>query len=449
VSALKRWDIFCKIVDNFGDIGVCWRLARQLQLEHGLQIRLWIDDLEAAQKIIPSLNIAENSQVCDEITILKLSAEADYSQAAEVAIEAFACELPPVYLAAMVRQQSKWVNLEYLSAEKWVDDFHAKPSPQPNGLTRYFYFPGFTEVTGGLIREAHIAAQLQSHNNPRPQAGEGARLRGRGAVYGNLDAAPLSNLSPASGREAIKADELETSIPVRPSHFSSQFTGLENWGRPLRSELVEGQEALKVSLFCYQNAPINDLFTALQTNTPRHLPSNSVDEFDSPCSHAVSVYVPESSILPQIADYFEVETIKVGDYFTRDNLHVHILPFLSQAEYDALLRDCDLNFVRGEDSWIRAIWAGKPFIWQPYFQDENTHIKKLDAFLDVFYADLNAKEMVCEAYRYWSAGQTPKHVLHAYLEHLPAISSYTLQQSQQLANQQDLASKLVIFCNKI
>jgi hypothetical protein len=84
VSALKRWDIFCKIVDNFGDIGVCWRLARQLQLEHGLQIRLWIDDLEAAQKIIPSLNIAENSQVCDEITILKLSAEADYSQAAEV-----------------------------------------------------------------------------------------------------------------------------------------------------------------------------------------------------------------------------------------------------------------------------------------------------------------------------------------------------------------------------
>ena len=152
----KRWDIFCKVVDNFGDIGVCWRLARQLHVEHGLQIRLWIDDLEAAQAIIPSLNVVENSQVCEEITILKWNAEADFSQAAEVVIEAFACELPSKYLAAMARQQSKWVNLEYLSAETWVADFHAKPSPQTNGLTRYFYFPGFTEATGGLIRERNV-----------------------------------------------------------------------------------------------------------------------------------------------------------------------------------------------------------------------------------------------------------------------------------------------------
>ena len=64
---------FCKIVDNFGDIGVCWRLARQLQIEHGLHIRLWIDDLEAAQKIVPNLNPAEKNQVCEEIMILKMA----------------------------------------------------------------------------------------------------------------------------------------------------------------------------------------------------------------------------------------------------------------------------------------------------------------------------------------------------------------------------------------
>ena len=362
---LKRWDIFCKIVDNFGDIGVCWRLARQLQIEHGLQIRLWIDDLDAAQKIISSLNISEKSQVCEEITISKWPSlnegEADFSQVAEVVIEAFACELPPAYLAAMVRQQSKWLNLEYLSAETWVEDFHAKASPQTNGLTRHFYFPGFTETTGGLIRETNIF---------RRHSGE-SRNHGQG-------------------------------------------------------------NALKVSLFCYPNAPIKDLLSALQANI-----------------HAVSVYVPECSALSKIADFFEVETISVGDYFTRDNLHVQILPFLPQPDYDQLLRDCDLNFVRGEDSWIRAIWAGKPFIWQPYFQDENAHIKKLNAFLELFYADLNVKEMVCEAHRYWSAGQMPKHVWNAYLEHLPAINDYTLQQSQQLAKQQDLAAKLVIFCNKI
>ena len=368
MSALKRWDIFCKIVDNFGDIGVCWRLARQLQAKHGLQIRLWVNDLEAAQKIIPSLNVAENSQICDDITILKWpsidEAEADFSQVAEVVIEAFACELPPAYLAAMVRQQSKWLNLEYLSAETWVEDFHAKPSPQTNGLTRYFYFPGFTEATGGLIRESDI---FQSNHKLR--------------------------------------------------HFD--FRRNDEGG-------------LKISLFCYPQAQINALLDVMAQST-----------------QVINFHVPASSILPQIADFFGVETVDVGDYFTRGNLHVHILPFLSQADYDALLRDCDINFVRGEDSWIRAIWAGKPFIWQPYFQDENAHIKKLNAFLELFYANLTVKEMVCEAHSYWSVGQLPKHVWNAYLENLSAINDYTLQQSQQLAKHQDLAAKLVIFCNNI
>ncbi len=360
--ALKRWDIFCKIVDNFGDIGVCWRLARQLHVEHGLEIRLWIDDLEAAQQIISSINVAENSQVCDEITILKWEESADFSQAADVVIEGFSCELPAAYLAAMARQHSKWVNLEYLSAENWVDDFHAKPSPQAHSLTRYFYFPGFTEATGGLIREL---------------------------------------------------DAIQTSSSFRHSDFRRN-------------------DELKVSLFCYPHAPIQALLDAFVES-----------------SQVINCYIPASSILPQIAAYFGAETITVGDYFTRENLHVHILPFLSQADYGALLRDCDTNFVRGEDSWVRAIWAGKPFIWQPYFQDENAHIKKLNAFLDLFYAKFDAKEVVCEAHGYWSAGQFSNVVWQSYLTNLSAIKAFTFQQSQQLAKQTDLASKLVIFCNKI
>lgn len=351
----KRWDIFCKIVDNFGDIGVCWRLARQLHFEHGLEIKLWIDDLEAAQAIIPSLKVAENNQICDEISICHWTENADFSHAAEVVIEAFACGLPPAYLAAMVQKKSKWVNLEYLSAENWVADFHAKPSPQANGLTRYFYFPGFTEATGGLIREVNVTVSNQ------------------------------------------------------------------------RTETIN---KLKISLFCYPNAPIRDLFIALQGN-----------------NHAVEAYVPATSILSQIADFFGAENISAGDYFSRDNLHVHILPFLSQADYDQLLRGCDLNFVRGEDSWLRAIWAGKPFIWQPYLQTENTHITKLNAFLDLFYADFSEKDMLQKAHQCWAAGQLPKDVLHDYLSNLNALKSYTSQQSQQLAKQPDLATKLVNFCN--
>ena len=369
----QRWDIFCKIVDNFGDIGVCWRLARQLQFEHGLQIRLWIDDLGAAKKIISGLNIAESSQVCDKITILKWpnadksadkadsnrKAEADFSKAAEVVIEAFACGLPPAYLAAMAKQKSKWVNLEYLSAEPWVADFHAKPSPQDNGLTRYFYFPGFTDATGGLIRES---------------------------------------------------DSLG-------SHYDKS-----------RSDM----ETLKVSLFCYPHAPIRELLTAMAESNQQ-----------------INCYVPANSILPQIADFFGEETIDVGDYFTREKLHLHILPFLSQVDYDALLRDCDINFVRGEDSWVRAIWAGKPFIWQPYFQDENTHIKKLNAFLDLFYADFDAKQVVCEAHSAWVAGQLSNKIWQSYLDSLTVINTFTCQQSKKLAKLDDLASKLVIFCNKL
>ena len=364
MSVLKRWDIFCKIVDNFGDIGVCWRLARQLQSEHGLQIRLWIDDLDAAQKIISGLNIAKSSQVCDKITILQWPTadkedEADFSKAAEVVIEAFACGLPSAYLAAMVQQQSKWINLEYLSAEPWVADFHAKPSPQINGLTRYFYFPGFTDATGGLIRERDI--------------------------------------------------------------FSLYFDKSRN--------SIEG---LKISLFCYPSAPIQDLLTSMAESNQQ-----------------INCYVPASSILPQIASFFCKEAIVVGDYLSKKNLHVNVLPFLSQTDYDELLRDCDINFVRGEDSWVRAIWAGKSFIWQPYFQDENTHIKKLNAFLDFFYVASDAAQVVCETNSAWVLGQLSNEVWQSYMDNLSAINAFTYQQSNKLAKLDDLAAKLVIFCNKI
>jgi uncharacterized repeat protein (TIGR03837 family) len=211
-----------------------------------------------------------------------------------------------------------------------------------------------------------------------------------------IENSPLSNLSPACGREVTACD------------------------------------TLKISLFCYPHASIHDLFTAMQAN-----------------NHVVNVYVPATGILPQIADFFGEETITAGDYFSSGNLHVHVLPFLSQADYDALLADCDINFVRGEDSWVRAIWAGKPFIWQPYLQDENTHIKKLDAFLQLFYADFDAKEVVCKAHLAWSEEHMPNDIWQSYLEHLPALKTYTLQQSNQLAKQPDLAAKLVIFCNNI
>lgn len=364
----KHWDIFCKVVDNFGDIGVSWRLAKQLQSEHKLGIRLFVDDLKAAQKIIPDLNVNLNQQNIDGINVLSWDAETDFTGVADVVIEAFACGLPADYLSAMLRkksdygQQTTWVNLEYLSAESWVADFHAKPSPQANGLTRHFYFPGFTEATGGLVRENNIAARLQNTS---------------AAEYGN------------------------------------------------------NENGLKVSLFCYPHAPIESLLTAM-----------------SESKQPIDCYMPASSILPKIADFFGLSSLTEGESYQLKNLNLHALPFLSQADYDQLIAACDINFVRGEDSWLRAIWAGKPFIWQPYFQDENAHIQKLSAFLDVFYANSDAKKVVFSMHNAWVSGQLTTIIWQYYLKQLTHISADILRQSQQLAQQTDLADKLVIFCNK-
>ena len=55
---------------------------------------------------------------------------------------------------------------------------------------------------------------------------------------------------------------------------------------------------------------------------------------------------------------------------------------LTQHDFDHLLWACDLNFVRGEDSLVRALWAGQPFVWQIYPQHDDAHHAKLEAFLD-------------------------------------------------------------------
>ncbi len=372
VDEKKSWDIFCKIIDNFGDIGVCWRLAKQLQSEYKLNIRLWIDDLNAAQKIIPQLNVHLNRQIIDDIYVLSWHAQTKFTDASDIVIEAFSCELPSEYIGEMVQKKSTWINLEYLSAESWVADFHAKPSPRANGLTRYFYFPGFTQATGGLIRENNIIHQNQHLSSDKSQ-----------------------------------------------QNLFWQSVNLTN------------NKHLKVSLFCYPHAPIESLLMVMaESNQPIHC------------------YVPASNILSKVADFFGLSHLNIGENYQLKQLNLHILPFLSQADYDQLLSVCDINFVRGEDSWIRAIWAAKPFIWQPYFQAENTHIQKLSAFLDLFYANLNAKQAVLHIHHAWVSGQITATIWQAYLNHLIDISAHTLLQSQQLARQTDLAKQLVIFCNK-
>ena len=150
------WDLFCRVIDNYGDIGFCWRLSRQLTTEYGINIRLWVDDLASLQRICPSVDKHISVQHCFGVQICHWTESFPDVIPGEVVIEAYGCELPEKYIQAMLPsyaqlQERVWINLEYLSAESWVDEYHGLTSPHPYlPLIKYFFFPGFTNKTGGL-----------------------------------------------------------------------------------------------------------------------------------------------------------------------------------------------------------------------------------------------------------------------------------------------------------
>ncbi len=161
---MASWHLFCKVVDNFGDIGVAWRLARQLARDASRTVRLTVDDLPAFARIEARVDAARASQTVGDIAITRWDDDR-WHALPDVAIELFGCGLPPRLLDAMVdaqrsgRRTPLWIDLEYLSAESWVDDFHAKPSPHPTlPLTKHFFYPGFTSRTGGVLVEPDAVA---------------------------------------------------------------------------------------------------------------------------------------------------------------------------------------------------------------------------------------------------------------------------------------------------
>lgn len=177
MRTITSWDLFCRVVDNYGDIGVCWRLARQLVQEHGHTVRLWVDDLRSFEKICPAVDAEADAQRVSGVDIRHW---ADDAQAAsllatdahpalhDVVIGAFACAVPEPLQTLMAQQASQgpapvWINLEYLSAEDWVAEHHAMQSPHLRlPLVKHFFFPGFARNTGGVLRESHLGAQRKT-----------------------------------------------------------------------------------------------------------------------------------------------------------------------------------------------------------------------------------------------------------------------------------------------
>ena len=315
---MRRWDIFCRVVDNLGDIGTCWRLARQLADEHKADVRLWIDKLESFACLSPSISIDALAQQVGPIEVRHWPPDFPTVDVADVVIEAFACELPETYIAAMAGRAVApvWINLEYLSAEVWVEDCHLLPSPHPRWpLTKYFFFPGFTSQTGGLLRERDFPASRAAF-------------------------------------DSAAAAEFWCSLGVGP----------------------RTDDELRVSLFCYDNPALPDLLPCWA---------------DGPA--LVRVFTAPGAATEQMVRWFG-NVLSPGSSLQRGALTVHALPFLPQPDYDRLLWACDVNFVRGEDSFVRAQWAQQPFVWQIYPQAEQTHLVKLEAFLSRFLAEFQESD---------------------------------------------------------
>ena len=143
----------------------------------------------------------------------------------------------------------------------------------------------------------------------------------------------------------------------------------------------------------------------------------------------------------------KVDALRAGDCVTRGRLTVQVLPFVSQAAYDTLLWCCDLNGVRGEDSFVRAQWAGEPLIWHIYPQDDEAHMHKLEAFLDRFCVGLEPglADDLRGVWRAWNRAEAPGPAWSALLAQLPALRAHAERWCVALAEQDDLASQLVAF----
>ena len=366
------WDIFCRVIDNHGDLGVCWRLSCDLAAR-GQQVRLWVDDASALQWMasgalqgeVPDVRVLPWTQPIDPALLASLPAS-------NVWVEAFGCEIAPEFIAACAcpssaggrfdsRTAPTWINLEYLSAEPWVERMHALPSPVQHGpaagRTKWFFYPGFTPHTGGLLREQDLAARQQAFD---------------GAAW------------------------------------------LQAQGIDARGERI-------ASLFCYEPPPLGALLRQLDTaTTPTHLLVTA-----GRAARAVARCLEDENDLQRLSGQ-------------REQLSLSYLPHLTQRAYDELLWACDVNFVRGEDSLVRALWAGAPLVWHIYPQPEDdAHHAKLGAFLDWLQAPASLRRF----HHVWNgieAGPLPE-------IDPPGWRACVQAARQRLLEQPDLGTQLIGF----
>ncbi len=360
-------DILCRVVDNLGDIGFVYRLARALsELPDAPRLRLIVDDLSAFASLCPLVDPGAGFQRVGEWAVARWDAPGadavrEFSaRRPRVVLECYACGRPDWFEEILFdeadTESRDIVNLEYLTAEPWARDFHRLPSLTRSPLVRKSVFmPGFEPGTGGLLIDRGFEAFLDI-----AETADG-RLELRRAVIDSLGLVPGS-LVAAGNAPAGNASGSLAPASLPPASLTPA-------------------DAYWVVVFSYERD-----YWAIVADLARFAEERPLVAF---------VAAGRSS-----ASFFEAWQA-AGEPFPAVRL-----PLLPQAEWDRLLIAADFAIVRGEESFARACLAGKPFLWQCYpFADSSEsdetgeggadargHLPKVYAFLDLLRKRLGTED---------------------------------------------------------
>jgi uncharacterized repeat protein (TIGR03837 family) len=341
-------DIFCHCIDNFGDAGVAYRFAKELKAARpGCRVRVFVDDMTVLQAIVDNICADQTIQEFESITYINTSSldklMMDTLGVADVMVEIFACHIPEYLLELAYDNSRLIINLEYLSAEDWVEGYHLKESLLGRGSVRKFFFmPGFRETTGGLIINSQLYSMISE---------------------GKIDKCTVLNNILNKYNITITPDDnrLFGTVFTYQRGFDTLLSDLAELGRETVL-MVFGEKSQVGMMSTLKRFGVNGVYGDGQQSI--HKPINSLDA-DSCNIHNPAIRYKNILIIPT--------------------------PFIGQHAYDALLCCTDFNIVRGEDSLARAVLSGKPFIWNAYIQDQKYQRVKVEALLKMmqrFYEDM-------------------------------------------------------------
>ena len=340
-------DIFCEVIDNYGDVGVAYRLAREFKrIYPNKQLRFIISKTEELDLI----------KKAEDITIIAYKNIDKIETPADLVIETFACNIPETYMNKALKTSKLIINLEYFSSENWVDDFHLQESFLGGNLKKYFFIPGLSEKSGGIILDKEFL-------------------------------------------------DRKNKVQENKEYYLKQFNINENYD-------------LIISVFSYEKNFDNFLETLQKLDKK------------------ILLLLLSEKTQKNFIKYFDN-----NDYY--DKIKAVKLPFFTYDKYEELLALCDVNLVRGEDSFVRALLLGKPFLWHIYPQDENTHIIKLESFLEKYCP--NNKELKETFINY----NINKDDFSYFFKNLDEIKKYNEKYSDYLIENCNLMNKLINFIEKI